>query len=279
MKKTYYILAGLLLFLSSCEKVVDVNLPSIEPKLVVDATFEVYFNENPVTADTDVKLTLTTDFFDENIPPLNSATVFVTNLTDNTVINYSNKNDEGFYSADSNFIPEDDVAYELTIIYNNETYKSIPTKKIKSNPITNIVQTSRLFFVDEVIELQLSFLDLADEENFYLFNLSKNEFSLVSDRLFTDGAVITTSEFFDPEDFELPETIEIKLSGIDRAYFNYFRVLSSQGGTGGGGPFETVPSTLLGNIINNTTDANFPLGYFHISETNTVSVTLNEIEN
>ncbi|WP_299012329.1 DUF4249 family protein [uncultured Polaribacter sp.] len=279
MKKLYIIPLLLIFVFSSCEKVVEVDLPSIAPKLVVDATFEVYFDEDPVTADTSVKLTLTTDFFDENIPPLNSATVFVTNLVDNSVINYTNVDDNGFYNATTNFIPEDDVAYELTIIYNNETYKSIPTKKIKSAPITNIFQTSRLFFVDEVIELQISFDDVADEDSFYLFNLSGGEFSLVSDRLFTNGSTITISEFYDPEDFDLPETILLKMSGIDVAYFNYFRILSSQGGTGGGGPFETVPSTLLGNILNKTTDANFPLGYFHISETNTVSVTLNEIEN
>ena len=76
--------------LCSCEKIIDVNVPSVEPKLVVDATFEVFFNENPVTADTEVKLTLTSDFFDENIRGVTDATVSLKDLSDNSVINYIN---------------------------------------------------------------------------------------------------------------------------------------------------------------------------------------------
>lgn len=264
--------------LFSCEKVIDVDVPSIEPKLVVDATFEVFFNETPVTADTNVKLTLTSDFFEEEIKGVTNASVFVTNLSDNTIINYSNVDIEGNYLPDTNFIPEDNVTYELSIIYNNETYKSVASK-IKSSPITNIEQTSRTFFVDEVLELKVSFVDIVNEDNFYLFDFSDSSFSLIEDRLFVDGEELTISEFYDDEDLELPSTIDIKLSGISKKYFTYFNILTNQAAAGGGGPFETIPSTLLGNVINATEDANFPLGYFHISETEIIPVTLEEIEN
>lgn len=33
-----------------------------------------------------------------------------------------------------------------------------------------------------------------------------------------------------------------------------------------GGPFEAQPATLRGNIINQTTSSNFPLGFFRASE-------------
>lgn len=280
--KKIFILPFLFVFvLLSCEKVIDVDVPSIEPKLVVDATFEVFFNENPVTADTNVKLTLTSDFFDEEINGVTDATVFVKNLSDNSIINYTNIDDEGNYLPSTDFIPQDDVVYELTINYNNETYSSKATK-VKSNPITNIEQTSRPFFVGEVLELKVSFFDIPNENekegNFYLFDFSDDSFSLVEDRLFEDGEELTISEFYDDEDQELPRTIDIKLSGINRKYFNYFNILTNQAGAGGGGPFETIPATLLGNITNSSNDANFPLGYFHISETDVVSVTLEEID-
>lgn len=280
--KKIFILPFLFVFvLLSCEKVIDVDVPSIEPKLVVDATFEVFFNENPVTADTNVKLTLTSDFFDEQINGVTDATVFVKNLSDNSIINYTNIDDEGNYLPSTDFIPQDDVVYELTINYNNETYSSKATK-VKSNPITNIEQTSRPFFVGEVLELKVSFFDIPNENekegNFYLFDFSDDSFSLVEDRLFEDGEELTISEFYDDEDQELPRTIDIKLSGINRKYFNYFNILTNQAGAGGGGPFETIPATLLGNITNSSNDANFPLGYFHISETDVVSVTLEEID-
>jgi hypothetical protein len=278
MKKIFILPILLVLVLFSCEKVIDVDVPSIEPKLVVDATFEVFFNETPVTADTNVKLTLTSDFFEEEIKGVTNASVFVTNLSDNTIINYSNVDIEGNYLPDTNFIPEDNVTYELSIIYNNETYKSVASK-IKSSPITNIEQTSRTFFVDEVLELKVSFVDIVNEDNFYLFDFSDSSFSLIEDRLFVDGEELTISEFYDDEDLELPSTIDIKLSGISKKYFTYFNILTNQAAAGGGGPFETIPSTLLGNVINTTEDANFPLGYFHISETEIIPVTLEEIEN
>jgi hypothetical protein len=277
MKKIFILPLVFVFILFSCEKVIDVDVPSIEPKLVVDATFEVFFNEAPVTADTNVKLTLTSDFFDENINGITDATVFVTNLSNNTVVNYSNIDADGNYAPTVDFVPEDDSLYQLTVIYNNETYESEATK-VKSSPITNIEQTSRPFFTGEVLELKVSFIDIANEDNFYLFDFSDESFSLVEDRLFVDGEELTISEFYDDEDLELPTTINIKLSGITEKYYNYFNILSNQAGTGGGGPFETIPATLLGNITNKTTDANFPLGYFHISETEIMPVTLEEIE-
>jgi len=39
-----------------------------------------------------------------------------------------------------------------------------------------------------------------------------------------------------------------------------------------------VPSSLLGNMINTTDEANFPLGYFHISETAIFTLALVEKE-
>ena len=64
------------------------------------------------------------------------------------------------------------------------------------------------------------------------------------------------------------------MSGISKDYFSYFRVLVNQSGQNSGGPFESVPSSLLGNMVNRTNEDNFPLGYFHISETDTFTVDL-----
>lgn len=284
MNKIFILLFSLVFVFFSCEKVIDVDVPSIPPKLVVDATFEVFFNENPVNADTNVNLTLTADFFDDEITSITDATVFVTNLSNNTVVNYTNVDSNGNYKPTVDFIPEDDVNYELTIIYNGETYKS-STSKIKTPTITKIEQTSRPFFTGEILELKVSFVDIPNENNpngegnFYLFDFSDSTFSLVEDRLFVDGDELTISEFFQEDEIELPKTIDVKLSGINRRYYNYFNILTNQAGAGSGGPFETIPATLLGNIINTTTEDNFPLGYFHISETDVVSFTLEENDN
>ena len=68
------------------------------------------------------------------------------------------------------------------------------------------------------------------------------------------------------------------MSGISRDFYTYFRILQGQSGQNGGGPFQTVPSSLVGNMINITNDDNFPLGYFHIAETDTFTLDLVELE-
>ena len=64
------------------------------------------------------------------------------------------------------------------------------------------------------------------------------------------------------------------MSGITKEYYTYFTILVSQSGQNGGGPFQSIPSSLLGNMINTTNEDNFPLGYFHISETDTFTIDL-----
>ena len=127
MKKLYILPVLLLLLFVNCEKVIDVDVPSIEPKLIIDASFEVLFEENPVTANTTVKLRLSADYFDDVIPTVTNATVFLTNLSDNTNINFSDANADGDYEPTNSFIPADDIEYELTVIYENLTYNLLFT--------------------------------------------------------------------------------------------------------------------------------------------------------
>ena len=42
-------------------------------------------------------------------------------------------------------------------------------------------------------------------------------------------------------------------------------------GSGSGNPFATPPATVRGNITNTTNNSDYPLGYFHLSEIDTVN--------
>jgi hypothetical protein len=264
----------LLLFLLSCEKVIDVDVPSIEPKLIIDASFEVLFDETPVTANTIVKLRLSADYFDEAIPTVTNATVFITNLSNNTVINFSDADADGNYEPITTFIPADDVDYELTVIHNNETYKG-KASKVKSSQFISVAQGDETLFSGKETEVKVSFTDNASEENFYLFDFENNSFLSIEDRFF-NGTDYNFSFFYQEDEIELPTTVRVKMSGITKEYFTYFRILINQSGQNSGGPFQSIPSSLLGNVINTTNEVNFPLGYFHISETDTYSLSLVE---
>ena len=274
MRNIKILFALSLIFFASCEKVVDIDVPSIEPKLIIDASFEVYFDETPVRAINIVKLKLSADYFEEIIPVVTNATVFLTNLSDNTIINFSDANLDGDFEADTAFIPLDDITYELTVVHNNEIYKGNAIK-IKSTQLTGVIQGDETLFSGNETELKVNFTDLGPEENFYLFDFSNNLFTSIEDRFF-NNVDYNFSYFYGEDDIELPATVTVKMFGISKEYYTYFRVLSSQSGQNGGGPFETVPSSLLGNMINYTNEENFPLGYFHIAETDSLSIDLVE---
>lgn len=267
----------MIMLFSNCEKVVDIEVPSIQPKLIIDASFEVFFDKIPVNANTVVKLRLSADYFEETIPTVTNATVFLTDLSNNTIINFSDGDADGNYEPLNPFIPIDNVTYELTIIYDNETYKGTATK-VKSTPLSKVEQGNKTLFSGEEIELKISFKDNILEENYYLFNIDFYNFLTIEDRFF-NGTNYNFSYFYEDENIEFPQEIDIKISGITKDYFTYFRVLVDQSGQNSGGPFETVPSSLLGNMINTTNESNFPLGYFHISETDTFTISLVEKSN
>jgi hypothetical protein len=274
MKNIKIIFLLLIVLFTNCEKVIDVDVPSIEPKLIIDASFEVLFDESPVVANTVVKLSLSADYFDDTIPPATDASVFLTNLSDNTIINFTDENEDGNYEPLISFIPADDVEYELTIVYDNETYQGKATK-VKSTPFTEIIQGDETLFSGEEIELKISFTDNVDAENYYLFNIDTYNFITIEDRFF-NGTDYNFSYFYEDENIEFPKNIDLKMSGMTKEYYTYFEILVSQGGQAGGGPFQAIPSSLLGNMINKTNEDNFPLGYFHISETDTFNIDLVE---
>ena len=262
------------IFLFSCEEVVQIDVPSGTPKLVIEALFEVYFDQVPVTANTVVKLRLSADYFEEQTPIITNAHVTQRNLNDDTIISLVDQNLEGNYSPINSFIPEDNVSYELSIIYNNEIFKGITTKSKTPNFI-NVKQGDNTLFSGEETEVVVEFQDDESKENYYLIDFSKNLYLTIEDRFF-NGSDYNFSFFFQEDEIELPEDIIVKMSGITKDYHTYFRVLSNQSGQSGGGPFQTTPSSLLGNIVNTTYSENFPLGYFHIAETATYFLSLTE---
>ena len=274
MKYIYILPILFVLLFANCEKVIDVDVPSIPPKLIIDATFEVYFDENPVSAKTIVKLSESADYFDESIPAVTNATVFITNVSNNTIINFTDANADGEYEPTTNFIPVDDTEYELTVIHNNETYKGKATK-VKSTPIIEVNQGDGTRFSGNEIEINVKIQDEIDTKNFYYFDFSNNNYNVIEDRFF-DGQEYEVPNFYEEDDIIVPAEVSIRMLGISKDYFTYLRILIDQSGESGGGPFETAPTSLLGNMINTTNENNFPLGYFHISETDNFTVFLEE---
>lgn len=253
----------LLLLLWSCEDVVDVEVPTTEPKLVIDASIRYFPDSQDVLIENNIILTLTAPFFDNKVLPAEGATVFITDLTTNQVFKYREGEDGIYFPQSFNFIPEFDTPYQLTVIYNNETYTATTTMQ-SSVPIDDIRKGSETLFDGDEIEVIITITDDPEKENYYLFDLDMNLYLPSEDRFF-QGKTFPFSYFY--EKVEDNQELDIRLLGIDKAYFNYMTLLLEQSGQNSGGPFQAPPATLRGNIINTSNADNIALGYFSISET------------
>jgi len=248
--------------LSSCEEVVEVDLNTAEPRLVIEANIN---RLEDGTANSTVKLTTTAPFFDNQIPVVPDASVTITDDNGNTFpFIYAG---DGIYQ--SNLVPEFDVNYTIEIIYEGESYTA--TQQLQSVPPLEFVeQRNDGGFSGEDIELKVYFTDPVGEGDYYFFEgLSEkgNDLDTFFDEFFDGNQIFG---FFLIEDLEAGDEVIFNLYGVDEQFYNFMFVLLQQSTDQSSGPFQTQPATVRGNIINQTAIDNFPLGYFRVSEISTI---------
>jgi len=263
MKKliTYFILVISFAFIS-CEEVVDVDLNSSEPKLVIDASIK--WEKGTSGNEQTIRLTTTGDYFNNTVPVANGASITVTD-SNNTVYNFVEDGLTGNYKC-TNFYPIINETYTLSVVYNGQTYTA--TDKLYAVPTITTVEQDLNGITGNEIELKFNFQDNGAEENFYMeeYKVPFRPFPLlgVFNDEFTNG-----NEMFSliiDEDLEAGQNINFTLHGISERYHNYMNILIGISGGLSNGPFSTPPATVRGNIINQTNSSNYPLGYFRLSE-------------
>lgn len=252
--------------LLSCEEVVEVDLNTSEPRLVVEASINLLENGS---SNSTVKLTTTAPFFDSQIPLVTDATVTITD--NNGVIFPFTYTSGGIYV--SGLIPVLGNTYDLEIIHEGETYTASEELNTVS-PLEFVEQRNDGGFTGEDIELKAFFTDPVGLGDHYFFE-GVSERGVVLDTFF--------DEFFDGnplfgfylvEDLVPGDEVIFNLYGVDEQFYNFMFVLLQQSSEQSDGPFETQPATVRGNIINETNGDNFPLGYFRISEVSTLTYTV-----
>ena len=112
-------------FITSCEEVIDVDLNEAEPRLVIEASID--WLKGTSGNDQVIKLSLSSPYFNNQIPPATGASVSIIDENNNT-FNFIEDGNSGDY-VNSNFIPELNGVYNLTVSYNGETYTGIETLK------------------------------------------------------------------------------------------------------------------------------------------------------
>jgi hypothetical protein len=257
-----------LVFLFSCDDVIDVNLNEAEPRLVIEASIN--WLKNTTGDQQSIKLTLSASFFDETVPPANGALIQVTD-SNSTVFEFIEDGNSGIYKNNA-FIPIIDKTYTLIVNYNNEVYTATETLK-SIVPIDFVEQNNEGGFSGDEIEIKAYYTDPANVENYYFFEFISNipvvpTLEVYEDR-FTDGNQIFG--FYTEEDLQTGDQVTIRNHGTSQRFYEFMFILLQQGSVDSGGPFETQPATVRGNCINLTNPDNFPLGYFRLSEVDEIT--------
>jgi len=266
MKNIYYIAIALLsIMVSSCEEVINVDLPTGPPKLVIDASIK--WIKGTAGNEQKIKLTTTTNYYSNTVPPVAGASVIVTNTANSSSFTFVENPGTGEYIC-TTFEPVLNANYRLVVEYNGQTYTA--TEKMTSVPIIDkIEQKTSQGFGGEFYEIKAFYTDNGATDDFYLFRYKTN-FDIfptyeVSEDEFYQGNQLFA--IYISEDINVGDTLDINISGVSQRYFNYMSKLISVAGNGGINPFQTPPATVRGNIINSTDEKDYPLGYFNVSET------------
>ena len=297
MKHIYKILIFLLLISTSCEDVIDVDVPEEEPRLVVNALMRVDITEQfiPVI----VRVSLSSSFFEDN-PITNVDNIIIIQeffddeglITETTTSTLAEEAPgTGIYVPDPTFdmdqrIPVSrtnfDVLYTMILDKDGRRYAA-QTKYVTSVPIDNLEIGDGQLFDEESTELIVTFTDDPDKDNYYLFDFGFGEFLTTEDRFFK-GQQFQFSYFYDQE-FESGTVLEVSLMGADQSFFNYMDLIIEQT-EGQQGPFQTPVAIVRGNVFDITGLDNidlldnverpevFPLGYFAIVQEYRDSITV-----
>ncbi|WP_035649168.1 DUF4249 family protein [Flavobacterium sp. ASV13] len=274
MKKVVlYLIIFVSIFATSCEEVVDVDLDTAPLKLVIEAAIN--WQKGTTGRQQTIKLTTTTGYFENVIPTVSGAKIYIKNSA-NEQFNFNEVPKTGRYIC-TNFKPVLNQEYTLTVISNGQTYTA--TEKMQSvAPITHIEQNNEGGFTGKDIEIKAYYNDPADADNFYLYKYVysskiKSNYYVDEDKFFQGNEFFSLS---DDDELKSGDEIEITHFGISKQYYNYMSILVSIAGTNVGGPFQSPPATVKGNIINTTNKENYPLGYFSLSETDLKKFTIKQ---
>lgn len=261
---------SILFLFFSCQEVVDVDLDTASPKLVIEAN--IFWQKGTTGNNQRIKLTTTTNYYATTFPVVSGAVVNVKSGT--SVFSFVEVPNTGIYEC-KNFVPEYNKTYTLEVVANGQTYSATETMTTVA-PITKFVQKNDSGFAGDEIEVKAYYNDPSAEENYYLYNYlytnsKKPEYYVSKDEFYNGNEFFSRSN---KEDLKKGDVISINHIGISKQYFNYLSILIEIAGSSGGGPFSTPSATVKGNIVNKTNFDNYPLGYFALSEVEAKSYTV-----
>ncbi|PQB03998.1 DUF4249 family protein [Aureitalea marina] len=278
--KRWLIYGLLTVGLISCQDVIEVDTPTEDPRLIVDALIRVDTTE--AFTFVEVKVSETRSFF-ETVPPAGLQQITLTGLDGGFgEILIEEVPGSGIYSklvSTQGLIGEEIF---LQIDFEDEFYVAYAEFQ-PTAPFDSVVQGPGGLFDEDDIEVMVTYTDDGDRDDWYLFDFDLAEF-LTSRDQFYQGQQFSFSYFYNQE-IEPGTEVEISIMGVDDRFHDYMSKVIEQSSQNFGF-FETPSLTVRGNLINATeidnienfdntnTTGNFALGYFAIVQEYTTTLTI-----
>ncbi len=253
----FFIFSFSLLSFISCQKVINVDLNSASPAIVIVG------NVNDQSGPYIVTLNQTVNFSQNNtFPPISSA--FITISDDMGTIDTLAESIPGTYKT-TKIAGAQGHTYTLKVIANGQTYISTCTMPQKVN-FDTLVSVKQFRFRDTAIYPMPVFLDPGNSVNYYHFVETRND-SIVT-RMFTINDQFDNGKFINytmrsDTSLHIGDTVRVEMQCIDLGAYNYFSTFRQASGS-----TNVTPYNPLSNISNNA------LGYFsaHTSQTKGIRV-------
>jgi len=254
------------LFFSSCEDVVQLDLETGQTKLVIDA--EIIWQKGTAGNEQVIKVSKTAPYYNNTTPKVSGAQVKIENS--NGDIFTFNETEPGSYVC-TNFIPVLNMEYTLSVAAEGQTFRAVE-KLTAVTPIDRVEQeTVKDAVGDEFIEVVFYYKDPADQVNYYLTDFKSSyllfpEYDLSSDEFFNGNEM--DNRFTDDDKIKPGISYDITHRGISKNFYNYMNLILE---IYGGSPFSIPPGNIRGNIVNTTDANNFAFGYFRLCEAEKVT--------
>ena len=263
---------ALILLLTSCEDVIEVDTPSEEPRLIIDALIRV--DTTQALTNVRIKVRETRSFF-ESVPPADIQQITLTGIEQGGIASVllEESPGSGIYAKEINtsaLIAEQII---LQIDFNDEYFVAY-AEFVPTSPINSLQQGDDFLTNENDTEVIVNFTDNGDRDDFYLFDFGFGDY-LVTEDEFYQGQDFEFSFFYDEDDVGPGDEVTVSIMGVDEDFYNYMNLLIEQTEEDFG-VFETPAITVRGNFINateidninnfNNVDMsdNFALGYFAI---------------
>jgi hypothetical protein len=249
--KSLFVLAAMIVILSSCQRVIDVSVANSGGQLVIEG------NLTDKTGVQTVTLSKSVPYSNSNVfPPVSAASVIMVDDVGNNYTFTEKQSGSGIYTI-NNFKGKYNHLYFLNVRVDGVTYTAA---SLMPEPVAldSLTINTQYFGAKNVSDVAVNYKDIAGIPNQYRFIMYVN--SVQVNRIFvendniTDGRAVSSILFERETDLNHGDRVEVEMQCIDASVYNYFHSLSTQNGNS---PVDSsTPANPPSNFNNNA------LGYF-----------------